>query len=118
MQARIDRLAELLEERLDIRGKGFEQKLRRAGRLLPRHLRIKGRMLVDANAHADHPRLLKQLDDAALELAAQSIERYLLDIDPWDRRRGIVLNWGAGLVFRLLVLIAAVLAFLKWQAVI
>ncbi len=53
--ARTDRLAQLLEERLDVRGKGFDAKLRRAGRLLPRHLRMKGQMLVDATTRADHP---------------------------------------------------------------
>ena len=113
--ARTDRLAQLLEERLDVRGKGFDVKLRRAGRLLPRHLRMKGQLLVDATVRADHPRLLRQLDEAALDLAAADLERYLLSIDPWDRRKGIAVNVSAGLLFNLLVLALVVVGVLMWR---
>lgn len=110
--ARTDRLAQLLEERLDVRGKSFDAKLRKAGRLLPRHLRMKGRMLADATARADHPRLLRQLDEAALDLAANDLERYLLSIDPWDRRKNIFLSWSASLSFNLLLVAGFVFALL------
>lgn len=110
--ARTERLSQLLEERLDIHGKSFEVKLRRAGRLLPRHLRVKGRMLADATSRADHPRLLRQLDEAALDLAATDLERYLLSIDPWVRRKNIFLNWSASLSFNLLMVAGLVFALL------
>lgn len=113
--ARTERLAQLLEERLDVRGKGFDAKLRRAGRLLPRHLRIKGRLLADANARSNHPRLLRQLDEAALDLAVTDLENYLLSIDPWDRRKNIAVNTSAGMVFNLLIVVAVVLAVLLWR---
>ena len=112
---RTDRLAQLLEEKLDIRGKSFDVKLRKAGRLLPRHLRVKGQMLVDASARADHPRLLRQLDEAALDLAATDLERYLQDIDPWERRKGIFLNWSANLTFNLLMIAGLLGAFLWYM---
>ncbi|SMR81476.1 hypothetical protein SAMN04488030_1943 [Aliiroseovarius halocynthiae] len=111
--ARTERLSQLLEERLDVRGKSFDAKLRRAGRLLPRHLRVKGQMLVDATSRAEHPRLLRQLDEAALDLAASDIERYLLSIDPWRRRKNIFLNWTASLSFNLL-LVAGLVACFMW----
>lgn len=115
IEARMDRLAQLLEERLDIRGRGFKVKLRRAGRLLPRHLRAKGQMLIEAEARAGHPRLLRQMDEAALDLAAHEIETYLLSIDPWSRRRAIALDFGAGLGFKLLAVVMFCLAVLLWR---
>ncbi len=70
-------------------------------------------MLVRAQEHADHPRLLRQLDEAALDLAANEIEQYLLKVDPWERRRNTFLNWAASLSFNLFAMIALIL-LLVW----
>ncbi len=115
LQARADRLAHLIEERLDVRGTGLEAKLRRAGRLLPKHIRAEAGLLVEAMAVQGHPKLSRQVDMVRLARAAKVVENYLLDINPWDRRRAIVLNWLAVNAFNLLVIGAVGLAVLLWR---
>lgn len=118
IRARTDRLAQLLEQRLDIRGSGFETKLRRAGRLLPRHLRRDGAILVEALKLSDHPRLGRQVDSKRLEKAADAIEHYLLNLDVWDRRRGIAVNVSASVLMNLLIVIALVAGILIWRGLV
>lgn len=113
--ARTDRLAQLLEQRLDIRGTGFETKLRRAGRLLPRHLRSDGAKLVEAMKLSEHPRLGRQVDPKRLEKAADAIEHYLLNLDAWDRRRGIAVSVSASVLMNLLIVVALVAGVLVWR---
>lgn len=115
LQAKTDRLAQLLEERLDIRGSGFEVKLRRAGRLLPRELRRDGATLVEALSLSAHPRLERRIDAKKVESSAKAIEQYLLDLDPWERRRGIAVNLSASVLFNLLVVAALVAGFMAWR---
>ncbi len=102
------RLAQLIEERLDIRGADFATKLRRAGRLLPRHVRAAGATLVAALSQVDHPRLSRQIDQKALTQAIRTVEGHLKSVDPWDRRMGIFVNWASGLALSLLVLVGLV----------
>ncbi|MCK8482760.1 hypothetical protein MUY21_01805 [Aliiroseovarius sp. S2029] len=113
-----DRLAQLLEQRLDIRGAGFETKLRRAGRLLPRHLRRDGDRLVEAMRLAQHPRLGRQLDQVRLEKAANAIEHYLLNFDAWDRRRGIAVSVSTSILTNILIVIALGLCLALWRGLI
>ncbi|MCK8463066.1 hypothetical protein MUY35_04290 [Aliiroseovarius sp. S1339] len=116
--ARTDRLAQLLEERLDIRGAGFETKLRRAGRLLPRHLRREGEVLSEALRLSSHPRLGRQVDTKRLAKAADAIESYLLDLDAWDRRRGIAVNVSASVLLNILVVAALVAGVIIWRGLV
>lgn len=118
IHARTDRLAQLLEQRLDIRGSGFETKLRRAGRLLPRHLRRDGAKLVDALKLSDHPRLGRQLDPKRLEKAANAIEHYLLNLDAWDRRRGIAVSVSTSVLLNLLIVVALVTGVVIWRGLV
>ena len=115
LHARTDRLAQLLEERLDIHGTGFEAKLRRAGRLLPGHLRREGEALTEALSLSSHPRLERQIDGKRLGKAADAIEKYLLNLDPWHRRRGIAVNLFANVLFRLLMVAAIVAGVIVWR---
>ena len=51
-QQMADRVAQLLEERLRLRGKGLDEKLRRGGRLLPKKVRAAAEVLVRAASMA------------------------------------------------------------------
>lgn len=104
-----------MEERLDVRGADFAAKTRRAGRLLPRHVREAAGVLTRALSLMDHPQLSRQMNAVELEAAAHVVEVYLLDVDPWDRRRGIAVSWLSGLVLSLLLLGAGVFLVLGWR---
>lgn len=109
------RLAQLMEERLDVRGADFTAKVRRAGRMLPRHVREAANLLVRALPLMEHPHLSRQMNPTDLAAAADVIEAYLLDVNPWDRRRGIAVGWLSGLAFSLLLLGAGVFLMLLWR---
>ncbi|WP_424944061.1 hypothetical protein [Aliiroseovarius crassostreae] len=109
------RLAQMMEERLDIRGADFATKIRRAGRLLPRHVRREAALLISALPMMDHPHLSRQVEVERLARAVKIVEDHLLDVDPWDRRIGIVVNWAAGLAFSLLLVAGLCLWLLHWQ---
>ena len=115
LDARLDQLAVLMEERLGVRGDGFEEKLARAGRMLPRRLRREGALLVEARAMAGHPKLGRQVDTRRLNKAARALERHLERVDGTQRRITLVINWLAGNAFNLLLVAVLVVAVLAWR---
>ena len=118
MEADLDKLAALMEERLGVRGDGFEEKFARAGRLLPRKLRREGSLLIEARAMAAHPKLGRRLDQRRLRTAAQALERHLERIDGTQRRITLAINWVAGNAFNLLIVLALTLAVLAWRGLV
>ncbi|WP_435257939.1 hypothetical protein ACSBLW_17815 [Thioclava sp. FR2] len=62
LQQMADRVADMMEERLRIRGKDLKTKLKRGGRLLPRKVRHAGEALADAAERGKNPKLLVQVD--------------------------------------------------------
>ncbi|WP_300519362.1 hypothetical protein [Aliiroseovarius sp.] len=118
LDPRVEILTRLMEERLGLGGEGFAAKLARAGRRLPRRIRRDGALIVDALSLQAHPKLSRQLDAARLDRSLTHVERHLRGIDPWDRRKGIVLNWLAGIAFSLLVVAALFVAALRWRGLI
>ena len=118
LDARIDNLAILMEERLGIRGDGFEEKFARAGRRLPRRLRHEGAVLVEARKFAAHPKLGRRVDERRLRKAVRALERHLERIDGTQRRITLTINWLAGNAFNVLVVFALTLAVLAWRGLI
>jgi len=115
LRLRTDKLAELMEERLGTRGGGFATKVRRAGRRLPRHLRVEARYLVHARDMEDNPRLARQIDQPRVDRACAALERWLDGLDPKARRRNLLLDWLAANAFNLLMIAALVAAILAWR---
>lgn len=110
-----DKVAQLLEQKLGIRGSGLEAKVTRAGRRLPRHLRAEAEYLMLALRMQATPRLAKQIDWPRLERGVAELERYLKGIDAWDRRRGVIVAWLAGNALNLIIVAALVAAVLAWR---
>ena len=115
VEARAERVAKLIEERLGVRGRGLETKLRRAGRMLPNWVRREAERIVEARRLVQHPKLMRQTDPQALERAAERCERWLKSIDPWERRKDRILGFLAVNAFNLIVIAAAFVAFLVWR---
>ena len=110
LDGRTEKLAALMEERLGIRGRGFEAKLARAGRRLPKRLRREAARLVEARALAAHPRLSRRVDRPRLERAAAALERYLGGVDTKERQTTQAVNWLAGTAFNLLIVFGLALS--------
>ena len=109
-------LAEALRDKLGIRrGTTLAQKLRHAGRLLPRAERKAGAALVEAERLWQNPKLRRQIDTAAMSVHQKRIVGFLDTVDLKDRRRGVLLGILASLAFNFLV-IAGVVIWWLWYS--
>lgn len=118
LDARLDKIAALMEDRLGLRGDGFEEKFTRAGRLLPRKLRREGALIVAARDMADHPKLARRIDDRRLHKAAKAFERYLTRVDPNEARVTRWINWAAGNAFNIALVLGLALAVIAWRGLV
>lgn len=109
IQQMADRVAQLLEERLRIRGTGLAEKLNRGGRRLPRKVRTAATELARAAHMSQNPKLLLQLDEARIAEAYDTCLRYLAPLGSAARRRGLALSVAAQVAFGL-ILVAGVAA--------
>lgn len=115
IQQMADRVAQLLEERLGLGGKGLAAKLKRAGRLLPRKVREAGRLLAGAAQKAQNPKLLGQIDMGEVTEAYDVCLKHLIAIDPVSRRRDLFAGMIGSVGFGVLVLAVAIFGFLAWR---
>lgn len=115
---RLETIAALMEERMGIRGDGFEAKLARAGRRLPRRLRREGALLAEARALAEHPRLARRVDLRRLRKAARALERHLERIDAGKRRTTARINWLAGNALNILIVLGLLVAVIAWRGLV
>lgn len=110
-----DHLAALMQERLGIRGKDLRTKLRRAGRLLPKHVHRDADVLLEALDMEAHPKLARRLDAAAIAKACKNVENHLYTIDPATRRWDRIIGVLSANAFNLLVTAGLVIAILIWR---
>ncbi len=114
VEDRAKRLADLIEERLGIRGRGLEAKLHRAGRALPRYVRREAAQIEQALRMKSHPKLARQVDTAGIEKAYRACERWLETVDPKERRKDLILSFLATNAFNLIVIFAAFVTWMVW----
>ncbi len=115
IQQMADRVAQLMEERLGLGGKGLAAKMKRAGRLLPRKVRDAGRVLAVAAQKAQNPKLLGQIDMGEVTEAYDVCLKHLIEIDPVSRRRDLFAGMVSSVGFGVLVLAIAIAGFLAWR---
>lgn len=115
IQQMADRVAQLMEERLAIRGRDLPTKLRRAGRLLPRRVREGGEVLAEAAAKAQHPKLLGQIDMGQIADAYDVCVRHLAAIDVGQQRRARLGSMVSSVAFGTLLLALGVIGVLVWR---
>ena len=108
-------LRDAMRARLGVRGKSLRAALRRGGRMVPAPARAAGQRIVQAEVFVTHPKLRRLVDNVALRADAADMRAALGQIDPKDRRRGALLGVAGGLVFNLLLAVAALLMFLVWR---
>jgi len=118
LNAKADALADLLRQRLGLRGATLSARLARARGVLPRRLQRAGQVIVAAQRDAAHPRLAMMADPAPVEAAYAEITRYLKQIDGSERRKTTMLRWLGALVFNLIVIAALLVIVLRWQGLV
>lgn len=112
VQQMADRVAELMELRLKVRGRGLAAKLRRGGRALPRRVRAEALYLAEAAEKAQVPKLLLQLDHQRIATAYDACVRHLAPLGRAGRLRGYLLNLAANLGLILLATLALIVTVL------
>lgn len=108
-------LVALFETHMGIKSRTLAKAVSLAGRQLPRAMRTQAALLVEAEALAGNPKLMRQLDGAALEIAYRALSEHLAAIDLKERRRTRQLKVVAGIVFNLLLVFGALLGWIWWQ---
>jgi hypothetical protein len=115
VQHMADRVAALIEERLRVRGQGLAEKVKRAGRTLPRKVREAAMRLADAAMMAQNPKLLVQLDEERVAADYDLCLRHLSGISTGDRWLGWLINFGATTVVTLIFVGLMLLGVLYWR---
>lgn len=109
IEARKAALSELLGAQLRVRGRTLEQRVTRAGRLLPRWARRDLRRIIEASHMAGNPKLARRLDPAAFAKAEARVTRYLKSLDPREARRTAQLRLLGLVVLNLLIVLGVFL---------
>jgi hypothetical protein len=107
-------LRKALHAKLSIKGRSFDAAVRRAGRLLPRRIRRQAAVITKALVLGGHPKLMRMVDQKAVDLAVKDITSYLAGIDPADRRRAWWLKWTGLNVLNVLIVGAGFVVWLVW----
>lgn len=116
---RAEALATLLQQRVGVRaGHGFEAKLAKAGRRLPRWARKEAAVVVQAMSLETHPKLFMQIDHDRVDRAFNNLARHLGAVDPWARRRAKILDAITAIAFVVFVVIALVLGVMMWRGLV
>ncbi len=115
IQQMAERIAALMEERLNIKGKGLAEKLRKGGRLLPRKVRLAAEELAAAATRSQNPKLLLQINEAAVTAAYDTCSKHLTKIDVAHRRMSRILQSASSLVISLMMVVLIVVGVLFWR---
>ena len=115
IQQMADRVAELMEDRLRVKGEGLATKLRRGGRYLPRKVLTAAQLLATSAEQARLPRLQGQLDPEQIALAYDVCVRFLKPLGVGARRRAAILGFATSVTGIGVVTAGLVAAVLVWR---
>lgn len=115
IDAMVAELELLLEEKMSLRQGTLGQKLQKAGRRLPKSVRHDGEVIDLAHGHLAHPKLVHQIDVAAVRDAHIRVRGHLISLDARNRRKGFILGVLGGLSFNLILMAVLVGVVLHWR---
>lgn len=113
-----DRVAELMEERLGIGGRGLGAKLDTGRGRLPRRIRREAEYLAEAARKAADPEQLVNLDHPRIARAYDACVTHLTRIGPLGRYRSALVSAFSRVSVNLLIAAALLIAFLIWRGLI
>lgn len=113
--ARSTRMRQALKATFGTGGRSLAGAVKRAGRLLPSHVRADARLVIEAEALGGNPKLLRQVDATALAAAERRFFDFIDSIDVADRRKGKILGVLGAIAFNLLLTVALILAWVHWR---
>ena len=108
-------LESLLEERLRIRGRDLNARVRKAGRLIPTRIRKEFQAVIRAQDMLSHPKLRPMVNENAVAKSHARAAEWLKTVDPWERRKDRWLAIAGSLAFSFLAICGAVIGLLYWR---
>ncbi|KIN70817.1 hypothetical protein Z945_3281 [Sulfitobacter noctilucae] len=112
---KVAQVQDLLTEKFRVKQLPLPKMVARVGRRLPRGMQARAAVLSDAERLAGHPKLARQLDQRSVGQAHTELVAYLQGIDVADRRKGQILGVAGVIVFNLLIIVVAFVAWLWWR---
>lgn len=104
-----EKMRQLFEERLRIKGRSLDQQVYKAGHLLPKRVRNDAKAVVNALAVQGNPKLARMVDAPKVAQSGRNVIAHLETVDPKDRLKGRVLNWlGAVSAFGIVLFVVLV----------
>jgi hypothetical protein len=89
--------------------------MRHAGRRLPPRAHRAAEEIERTQQLAGHPKLAKQLDQDSLKQLFRRIDAAVAAYDGKDHRKGLLLGVLSSMAFNVLVFVALLIAFARWQ---
>lgn len=104
-----------LHDRLGVRGRDLAHAMRRAGRRLPRAVRLKGNALAQAAFFAQNPKMARRLDGEEVQQSYDAVMAHLGTIDVKENRKDRLLGLAGSIAFNLLFVAGAFIGYLWWR---
>lgn len=114
LNARAAALQHKLRDVYGITGRDLGQSLRRARRVLPRHLRKAGAEISAAQAMAGHPKLERMIDLPRVTAIDAQLRAHLDAVDVADLRRGRWLTLAGRVAGYVLIVTVAFVIWMVW----
>ncbi len=115
VQQMADRVAQMMQDRLSIRGRGLDGKLRHARGVMPKRVQAEAAYLARAAETARDPRMMARIDQARIVAAYQTCMDHLNAVGRAARVTSITLSIASSVAFRLLVVFGLLVWFLVWK---
>lgn len=110
-----NRIIHAMRAAYGVSGRTLARSVKRAGRLLPGHVRRACQVILDAEDLTAHPKLRRCIDPAEIKAAEKVVLDHLAKVDAKDRRKGKILGVAGVIVFNLLVIATAFIVWLVWS---
>lgn len=115
IQQMAERISLLLTERLHIKGRDLPDKLNRAGRRLPRKVRVAAQEVAVAMEQSYSPKLLLQISEEKVAENYDICVKHLNGMNKGHKLRGVLLGLSTSILFSLLAVVALLLGVLVWR---
>ena len=111
----VTRIYDLLGDKLRVKGANLRTRVKKAGRLLPKSVRLAAGELIEAQDMAENPNLAKRLDADAVSRAYATCLRFLTEIDQEAAKSRARYNFAALVSAQFLLIVGLAIAFMRWR---
>lgn len=113
-----DVLSALLQDRLRFKARDLHHALQKAGRRVPRRLRVEGEYIALAQHMEQNPKLAKQIDLLRVEAGFRELKAFGESINPTDRMIGGILSVLGPMAFGLIAVFVVLIVVLRWRGLV